>query len=558
LHCRRHRLRFGIRPTIVSRRARYGRPITQVVQVPTTAEPISAGLQPLDYAVVVSYLLVTLAIVVWASRRQRDTDDFFLGGRKLPWLAVGLSIMATLLSSITYLGLTGEVVKHGIAGYLVQLAMVPAVFVVAPLFIPFFMRLRFTSAYEYLEHRFDYRARLLGSTLFLLLRVGWVSLVMYTGSFALAKMAGWDLYRVILVLGVTATLYAGFGGLKAVVWTDVLQALMLFGGAAAIVLYVWYYTGQGPSAWWAAAGRQSAEHTSPPFFSFDPTVRMTVVTALLSGFMWQICTHCSDQVVLQRYASTPSLTAARNSYLTNIAASLSITTLLGVSGLALLFFYLEYPRNLPPGVTAMTAGDELMPYFYANQLPIGCGGLILANFLCDAMQTLVSGVNSVTAVASQDVVEHGLLIPRSNKSRLWTARMLTLGLGVSTTFIALGVARLAQSSGKNIVDLMPRTFNMFLGPLGSLFLIGMFVPRVTGRTVTPAVLAALGVSIAWSYCRELFGTSYDLSINLAIFVPCVTAVAVAWLLSLLFDRGPDHPGSKYSWHAVMRRPERGD
>ncbi len=526
--------------------------------MPSTAETISAGLQPLDYAVVVLYVLVTLAIVLWASRRQHDTDDFFLGGRKLPWLAVGLSIMATLLSSITYLGLTGEVVKHGIAGYLVQLAMVPAALIIAPIFIPFFMRMRFTSAYEYLEHRFDYRARLLGSTLFLLLKVGWVSLVMYTGSFALAKMAGWDLYRVILVLGFTATIYAGFGGLKAVVWTDVLQALMLFGGAATIVVYVWYYTGQGPSAWWAVAGRHSAEHTSPPFFSFDPTVRMTVVTALLSGFMWQICTHCSDQVVLQRYASTPSLAAARNSYLTNIAAAISITTLLGVSGLALLFFYMEFPQSLPPGMTAIRAGDELMPYFYANQLPVGFGGLILANFLCDAMQTLVSGVNSVTAVASQDVVEHGLLAPRSNKSRLGTARMLTLALGIGTTFIGLGVARLAQSSGKNIVDLMPRTFNMFLGPLASLFLIGMFLPRVTGRTVTPAALVALGVSIAWSYCRELFGTAYDLSINLAIVVPCVTAFAVAWLLSLLFDSGADHPGKNYTWRTVMHRPERGD
>src|SRR5262245_46983407 len=131
-----------------------------------------------------AYLLVTLGIVLWSSRRQKDTEDFFLGNRRLPWLAVGLSIMATLLSSLTYVGLTGEVVKNGIAGFMTQLAIIPAALVVVPIFIPFFMRLRFTSAYEYLEHRFDYRTRLLGGGLFLLLRTGWVSLVMYTGSLA--------------------------------------------------------------------------------------------------------------------------------------------------------------------------------------------------------------------------------------------------------------------------------------------------------------------------------------------------------------------------------------
>ena len=515
----------------------------------------TAGLELLDYAVVVAYLLVTAAIVLWASRRQKDTEDFFLGSRRLPWLAVGLSIMATLLSSITYLGLTGEIVKNGIVGFVVQLSIIPSALLVVPIFIPFFMRLRFTSAYEYLEHRFDYRARLLGGGLFLLLRIGWVSLVMYTGSFALAKMAGWDLYYVIVILGIAATLYTCFGGLKAVVWTDVLQAIMLFGGAAAIVIFVWVDTGAGPTAWWIAAGKHSAAHTSPPIFSFDPTVRMTIVTALIAGFFWQVCTHCSDQVVLQRYASTPSLAAARNSYFVNIAAVLAITSLLLVSGLALLFFYLQNPTLLPAGAdTAMAAGDQLMPHFYANQLPVGFGGLILANFLCDAMQTLVSGVNSVTAVASQDVLERGRHTPTTDRKRLLTARVLTLVLGIITSVVAVGVASLAQSSGKNIIDLMPRTFNMFLGPLGSLFLIGMFLPRVTARTATPAVLAALAVSICWSYCKELFGTSYDLSISLAIAVPCCTGILLAFLLSLVFDSGGEHSGREYTWWAVMRRP----
>lgn len=514
----------------------------------------NTGLEWFDYVMVGVYLLITLGIVAWSSSRQKDADDFFLGNRRLPWLAVGLSIMATLLSSLTYVGLTGEIVKNGIAGFMMQLAIFPAAMVVIPLFIPFFMRMRFTSAYEYLEHRFDYRTRLLGGALFLLLRIGWVSLVMYSGSLALAEMTGWDLYLVIMTLGIFATLYTCFGGLEGVVWTDALQALMLFGGAAAIVIYVWLDTGDGPLAWWRAAGDYSAAHARPEWFSFDPMKRMTLGTALIAGFFWQICTHCSDQVVLQRYASTPSLAAARRSYITNLVSAFSIASLLLVSGLALLHFYVQHPDLLPAGTKPIEVGDKLMPHFFANQLPLGFGGLILANFLCDAMQTLVSGVNSVTAVASQDVLEHSRWARQQSPNRLGTARLMTFALGLMTTLIALGAGRLAQSSTMNIIDLMPPAFNVFLGPLGALFLIGMFLPRARARTALVAIGAALIVSFLWNYDTFLFGKKFDLSLCGAIAVPCTFGFALAAVLSLVLENGDDHHGSRFTWWAVMKRP----
>jgi SSS family solute:Na+ symporter len=525
------------------------------------------GLEAFDFVVVVLYVLVTLGIVSWASRHQKSTDDYFLGNRRLPWMAVGLSIMATLLSSLTYLSVTGEVVKSGIAAFMTQAAILPAAPIVLFLFIPFFMRLRFTSAYEYLEHRFDLRARLLGGGLFFLLRLLWVSMVMYSGSIALATMGGWNFYVTIAVLGIVATLYTYYGGLEGVVWTDVLQSLMLFGGAAAIVLYVWLDTGAGPATWWQAAGERSMQQRTP-IFSLDPTVRMTMGTAMISGFFWQICTHCSDQVALQRYASTPSLGAAQASYLTNLVALLSITSLLALSGLALFYFYFVlHPDRLPAGASITTVGDKLMPHFFATQLPLGFGGLILANFLCDAMQTLVSGVNSITAVATQDVLQHSAIAKEGVPSKLAVARKLTLVLGGLTTLIALAVAALSASSGRNIFDLMPKTFNMFIGPLGALFLMGMFLPRVTGRTAVPAVLAAVGVSIIWNYWKAIlslppvwslasrwFAEPFDLSIMWSYGVACVSGLFFAVVFSLLFERGGDHPGRQYTWWAIMQRP----
>jgi Na+/proline symporter len=205
------------------------------------------------------------------------------------------------------------------------------------------------------------------------------------------------------------------------------------------------------------------------------------------------------------------------------------------------------------------------------------GGLILASFLCDAMQTLVSGVNSIAAIATKDVIER--LRPEGVKAMdpLTMARVTTVGVGLVATVMAMLVARGAIESTLNIVDLMPRTFNMFLGPLAALFMIGMFIPRARGRTVIRAVALAMLLSFCWSWWSEIpqwlnavglstLGRAWTSilgvdankvplrpTVMLAIAVPCVTGVFLGWLLSLFEPRG-DHPGRQYTWWATMKRP----
>ena len=528
------------------------------------------GLNALDFIAVGGYLLVTVGIVWWSSRKQEDTEDFFLGGRRMPWMAVGLSMMATLLSTITYLGSPGEMIKNGIGWFSGYIAIPAAMVVVLLVWIPFFMRLRLTSAYEYLEQRFDGRVRLLAGVLFLLLRLGWIAMVVYTASMAMVAMAGkhidWllatvgladavqPLYAVISVVGVAATVYTCLGGMRAVIWTDVLQAFMLFGGVFLILFYVMWATGTGPVEWWNRAREASDTHVTPIWFSFDPTVRVTLFTSMLQIFFWTICTHSADQVVLQRYFTTPSLAAARRTYLTNTISSVSIGVLLSLSGLALLYFYLEHPTYLPDGMTPQTSADKVMPYFYAHQLGYGMGGLILVSFLCDAMQTLVSGVNSISAIATKDVFERLRSAGGKGLSELGLARALTLGVGLLATMLALVVARSSQQSELNIVDMMARTFNMFLGPLASLFLIGMFLPRARGTTALLAGLGAVAVSILWSWWPEISRTGVKPTITLAVGLPYASGFVLAMLLSLVLDSGEDHPGRAFTWRAVTRRP----
>lgn len=522
---------------------------------------LDSGLELLDFAAITFYLALTFGIALWFGRRQKDEQDFFVGGRSMPWFAVGLSILATLFSTLTYLGLPGEVIKNGIGVFAGYLAVPFSMTVVMLLWIPFFMRLKLTSAYEYLELRFNYTVRLIGAALFVFLRLGWMSMVIFVASMALdrikgpdvAWLAGSDIYWWIGLIGFVAAVYTAVGGIQAMIWTDVLQCLLLLSGVLLAIGYVAYVDRTGPWDWWQIAASTGGRSNLPPVFSWDITVRLTIVFAMINNFFWTVCTHGSDQVVLQRYFSTSSLQSARRSFFVNFLVDLTMATLLALCGLALLAFYLKHAELVPEGVTALEAADKLFPHFLGHQLPAGLAGLIISAFLCDAIQTLESGVNAITAVATKDVVPR----LRQGKPRLVSdlmfARLLSIAITVAVTANAYFVANRFQAIGETIVGMMPRFFNMFVGPLASLFFIGMFMPRCTARSAIPAVACAMGVSILWSWWPDIFGTESRPSFLLAIAAPCLTSLLVAGLLGRIVERNHNHSGLDYTWWSVVKR-----
>ncbi len=524
---------------------------------------LDVGLGPLDYAAIVVYLLFTFGIALWFGSKQHNVDDFFVGGRRMPWFAVGLSILATLFSTLTYLGMPGETIKNGIGVFAGYLAVPFSMAVVTLLWIPFFMRLRLTSAYEYLELRYNYATRLMGGSLFVLLRLGWMSMVIFAASMALDRVKGpdwtWlpgdDLYWWIGLVGLVAAIYTSVGGIQAMIWTDVLQCLLLFTGVLLAIFSVMVIDGTGPVDWWTTAANASGRSNLPPVFSLDPTVRLTIVTAMIANFFWTVCTHGSDQVVLQRYFSVSSLKNARRSYFINFIVDFTMVSLLSLCGLALLAFYIKHPTLLPVGSkTAVEGADKLFPHFLGHQLPAGCAGLIVSVFLCDAIQTLESGVNAITAVVTNDLVPRVRHGGKRLFSDLAVARGLTVLITVLVTGNAYFVANQAQASMETLVGMMPKFFNMFVGPLSALFIVGMFIPRCTARSVVPAAVCGLCMSIVWSWWKEIFGTTYTPTFTLAIAVPCLTTITVATLLSYIVETGKPHPGMDYTWWAILRRP----
>ncbi|MBN2308729.1 MAG: Na+:solute symporter, partial [Candidatus Hydrogenedentes bacterium] len=275
---------------------------------------LHARLGTLDWAVVALYALGMLAIGFYYSRRATTSDEYYLGNRKMKPIMVGLSLFATLISTISYLAVPGEIMAKGPVTML-YIAAIPIVYlVVGFLLIPHITRLPVTSAYELLESKFGRGVRLFGSAIFILIRLVWMGLIVFISARIVVRAVGLEpdkIPYVVFLLGVVTVVYSSMGGLQAVVLTDVIQSGILFGGALTCVIIVTVKMGGFgwfPTEW-------SPNWDTQPLFSFDPTVRVTVVGTILSTIIWWICTAGSDQMAIQRYLATRDSRAARRAFL---------------------------------------------------------------------------------------------------------------------------------------------------------------------------------------------------------------------------------------------------
>ncbi|HJN10655.1 MAG TPA: sodium/solute symporter [Pirellulaceae bacterium] len=543
----------------------------------------STGLQGLDYVAIAIYLGGVLAAGWYFSRQQDEQEDYFVGGRQMPWLAVGLSIIATMLSTVTYLAAPGEVIQHGLAMSIGWMAMPIAFLVVNALWIPFFMRLGVTSIYEYLERRFGIVARLTAVAMFvLILRLFWMATIVLTASRAVAQitheslieMLGVDLplgdwtLIVLLAVGIFATFYTMLGGIKAVIWTDVAQFVALFLGAVLTLIFVAWHTGTGPIDWWNTTTAGGAGHKFPPLASWDITERNTILFTILAAVFWYGCTFIGDQVAVQRYLTTPSVKAAVRSNIVNFVGDFVVMVLLALCGMALLTYYLDpaFQAEIADGISNPRderVSDKVFPHFITYGLPVGVSGLVVAALFAVAMSSLDSGINSVAAVLTIDVFIR--LRKRESKSNeLHLPRVLTLIVGLVCTAVAWIMLSIPERY--NIIGITARTFNCALGPLGAMFVVGMFLRRASQTAVVIAAYAGLAIAVgcAWwvelnwaigmtnyatleAATENLSGPSPFLITPIAATSSCLIAVA----LSLVFPQRNVAQAEKLSWHAVV-------
>jgi SSS family solute:Na+ symporter len=472
----------------------------------SAAAPPLRGLTPADWAIVVLYAAAMLGVGLYYSRRQKTTEEYLLGGRRMRSFLVGISLYASLLSTITYLAVPGEMIKHGPVPLLGYLA-IPVIFlVVGYSLIPHFMRLPYTSAYEILESRLGPGVRLTAAAIFVVTRLVWMALLIYLAGKAMTTMMGWPheaVLYIIIVSGVITVVYTTLGGLRGVVVTDTIQFfILMLGPLLAIVSVSWTLGGVGawfPTTW-------AAHWDSEPFFSLDPHVRVTVVGSLVSYAAWWICTAGSDQMAIQRYFATRDAPRARRAFLINSIAEVSVAVLLSLTGFALLAFFSGHGQ-FGQGHDAISDADYLFPHYIANYAPAGIAGLIVAGMFSAAMSSLSSGVNSTVAVLTTDFV-YRFTRTFDDARRVRTTKLLVLSIGLIVVLVSL----LMDKVPGNIFEVTNKTNGLFVGPLFGLFVMALFVRGATAfGTLWGAIhgLAAAGLIAYWDVITGRPGLSFQ-------------------------------------------------
>lgn len=319
----------------------------------------------LDWFVFVLYFGGVIAFAIYQSRKNVGIEGYFLANRRLPWGAIGLSVMATQASAITFIGTTGQAYDNGMEFIQVYLPLPLAMIVLCVLFVPFFYRAKVYTAYEYLENRFDAKTRSFTSFLFLLSRGMAAGIVMYAPAVVLSIMMGWDEIVTIAIMGVVTILYTMVGGITAVIWTDVVQMLMMFAGigVALLVLFAELPAEVGMGDVIYIGGIQQMWKSID--LSWDLTNRYTLWSGLIGGFFLALAYFGCDQSQVQRYLTAKSLKQSRLSLI--FIAFLKIPMqflILSIGVLLFVFYHFERPPLIfNPVETASVENSQLQDEF---------------------------------------------------------------------------------------------------------------------------------------------------------------------------------------------------
>lgn len=435
--------------------------------------------------VLVAYLLVLVGMGWFFSRRTKSTRDFFVAGGNMPWWAAGLSIFATMLSAITYLSIPATVYATDWTRFLLNMGIPLIAPIVIVFYLPFFRKLDVTTAYEFLESRFDASLRLLGSASFILFQLGRMGIVLLLPALALSAVTELNLFLCIALMGLLSTLYTVLGGMEAVIWTDVAQVVVLAGGAvAALGIIISDLPGGLQQVFSDGAASHKFNLVNPGWDLTSDSLFVIVAGMLFANLL----PYTTDQAVVQRYMTTPSEKTARRAIWTGALVAVPASVLFFFLGTALFVFYSQFPDRF----TTLEKPDQLLPWFIIQEMPAGFGGLVIAGVFAAAMSSLDSSMHAISTAITTDFFRR-FLSDRPDDAWLKLARRLTFVLGLLGT----GSAMLLATWELDLLwDVFLDITGLFLGTLGGLFALGIFTRRTrAGHAWLGALLSV--AALAW-------------------------------------------------------------
>ena len=441
--------------------------------------------RPLDLLAVLLYLCVMAGIAVYFSRRNTSTEQYFVGKRSFPGWAVGMSMLATTISSVTFLafpaaGFAGDY-RDLVINFMLPIGVIFAVIV----FIPFFRRGKLTSAYEYLGDRYGPVIRVYGTISFMLVRLCWLGVVLCLISNVVVVLTGWPMIPVIVGMGLFVAIYTVMGGMSTVIWTDVIQGIVLMLGGFVAVIYLIKDLPEGTAQVLTVGWENNKFSLGSMAWNLK---ERTFWTVSILGFLIWMGWHAGDQNMVQRYVAAKSMREARKATIIFGVLAITTWTFFFFVGTCLFVYFKVLPDTELVGLT----NDQVFPYFILTRLPAGVAGVVLAGVVAAAMSSVDSTLNAIAAVTVVDLVKPYLAKNRSDRFYLNMARLLAAMTAMIVIVVAINFSRMATTT---MNELNWAFGSIFAGCLMALFLLGFFTTRVNYFSALWGLAAAILVNV---------------------------------------------------------------
>lgn len=479
----------------------------------------------LDIIVLFIYIAGVTLFGALFYRKSSSTEGFTAASRNLPGWAVGLSIFGTYLSSISFLALPGKAYVSNWNAFVFSLSLPLAAWVASRWFAPLYRSTQDISAYAYLERRFGYWARAYAMTFYLLTQLARMGTILFLIALALEGLTGWDIRAVIIIAGILITFYTLVGGIEAVIWTDVVQALVLSVGAIVSAVVLISGIPDGMSGLMEVTGQY--DKFSLGSFALDLTAP-TFWVVLMYGIVINLQNFGIDQSYIQRYQTARSLKDARQSIWIGALTYVPVSALFLFIGSALFAFYSMQPELLSRELAESASGDRVFPYFIINQLPAGLTGLLIAALSAAAMSSVDTSINSSATILMTDVYTRLVNPSATEKKKMRFLRIATVALGIAGTCTAL-----LMISIKSALDVWWSLAGIFSGGMLGLFLLGAISRKARAPHAVIAMIAGL-LTIIWG----TFSARWDVPFSNVMhsFMTAVVGTLVIFLVGVLLSR----------------------
>jgi len=448
----------------------------------------------IDTLIVFVSVLATIGVGLYFAKRQKSSDHYFAGGKNIPAWAIGISIFATLISSVTFLAYPAAAYKSNWI-LLVQGLMVPLVLVcVIWLVVPLYRKAIRLSAYEYFERRFGFGARIYSSLAFMLTHFSKMGTVLYLVCLVINTLSGIPIMPLIVGIGLCIVFLTLVGGIEAVIWMDVIQGFMIIGGGLLCLGLLLFKPEAGPITTLTQAWDMGKIGFGPYDLNFT---QLTFWVMALNGMFYALQKYGTDQTIVQRYIVAKSDRDAKKASYIGVFTTVPVWLLFMLIGSLLYVFYHNGTASLPVGMKA----DEVFPFFMGTQLPVGVVGLVLSAIVAAAFSTLASDMNCLSAIGVEDYYQR--LKPNcTDKQRLKMGRWL---VGVSGITM-MGVASLYVIwQGEGVLGMVFELYAIFSAGIVGIFLLGLFSTRANKQ----GLYIGIGVTVLFTAYAMLTSTKFE-------------------------------------------------